>query len=89
MAKKSYYYVLVFTDEGPVYVTQLERNIAYWNKNEKPKDLSKSLANDIANGLSWNAPTAVVVSSPIEIETQPYFYEMGRFKWVNNVTEDF
>ena len=45
MAKKSYYYVLVFTDEGPVYVTQLERNIAYWHKDEKPKDLSKSLAN--------------------------------------------
>ena len=89
MAKKSYYYVLVFTDEGPVYVTQLERDLAYWHKDEKPKDLSKSLANDIAVGLSWHEHSAVVVSSPVKIEHQPYFYEMGRFKWVNNVTEDF
>ena len=59
------------------------------NEFEKPKNLSKSLANDIATGLSWHEHSAVVVSSPIEIEHQPYFYEMGRFKWVNNVTEDF
>ena len=89
MAKKSYYYVLVFTDEGPVYVTQLDGNLAYWHKDEKPKDLSKSLANDVATGLCLNDHTAVVVSSTVEIEHQPYLYEMGRFKWVNNVTEDF
>lgn len=89
MAKKSYYYVLVFAGEGPVYVTQIERNHAYWHKDEKPKDLSKSLANDIATGLPLYGYSAVVVSSPIEIEHQPYFYEMGRFKWVYNVTEDF
>ena len=76
--------------------TQLEVKLTYPNSSEfdffteiETIDFDVECANDIANGLSWNAPTAVVVSSSIEIETQPYFYEMGRFKWVNNVTEDF
>jgi hypothetical protein len=41
MAKKqNYYYVLVMTNNGPVFVTSVNNldKTAYWDKNEKPLD---------------------------------------------------
>lgn len=87
--KTEYYYVLVFTEEGPVYVTSVERNWAHWSKNETPMHFSKETAEQLAIGLSWNENSAVVVCSIVELPKHPYYYELGRFKWVNNVTEDF
>ena len=76
MAKKNFYYVLVFTESGAKYVTKIpERNYAEWNELEKPLDFNKSYAEDIAIGLCLNGYSAVVVMSPYEITTQPYNYE--------------
>lgn len=87
--KAEYYYVLVFTEGGPVYVTFVERNWAYWNKNETPMHFSKETAEQLATGICCNGNSAVVVCSITELPEQPYHYDLGRFKWVNNVTEDF
>lgn len=77
MAKKSYYYVLVFTDNGPVYVTAVNNfeRVSYWNKEEKPMSMSQSFAEDIAMGLNLNYHSCVVVKSPHEISGHPYNYE--------------
>ena len=77
MAKsKNYYYVLVFTDNGPVYVTSVDNRaqIAHWEKDEAPKALPKYYAEELALGLSLNCYNAVVVASKFE-QYQPYNYE--------------
>ena len=74
-SKKNYYYVLVFTDEGPVYVTSVD-NATYsarWEKDKDPKALSKSYAEDVVLGLNLNCFQAVLVSSKYELY-QPYYY---------------
>jgi hypothetical protein len=88
MAKSKYhYYVLVFTNSGPVYVTSIpERNFAKWDRNEKPDEFSKSMAEDIAMGLNLNGYSAQMVCSPVGVDTQPYWYEKGSFEW--KVKED-
>ena len=77
MAKKSYYYVLVFSDEGPVYVTKVDnaKRISYWDKDEQPMSMSQSFAEDLAMGLNLNCNSCVVVKSPHEISGHPYNYE--------------
>lgn len=74
--KKNYYYVLVFTDNGPVYVTSVDNasHTAWWNKNEPPKAFPKYYAEDLVFGLRCNWHNAVVVSLPVEIDSQPYNY---------------
>ena len=74
--KKNYYYVLVFTDEGPVYVTSVNNASKYarWNKDEVPKTLPKYYAEDLIFGLNCNGYNAVLVASPITIDWQPYNY---------------
>lgn len=85
MAKKNNYYVLVFTQNGPIYVThEGERHVAYWSKDRAPKELGKSYAEDMAIGLNWNGHLAVVVCMPFEITTQPYRYDAGGFAWKEN-----
>ena len=83
MAKSKYhYYVLVFTNTGPVYVTDIpERNYAKWDRAEKPAEFSKSMAEDIACGLNLNGYSADMVVCPHEINYQPYRYEAGKFEW--------
>ena len=73
--KKNYYYVLVFTDEGPVYVTSTNNatQSARWEKDKDPIALSKSYAEDIVLGLNLNYFHAVLVSSKYELY-QPYYY---------------
>ncbi len=83
MTKKKYhYYVLVFTDYGPVFVTDIpERNYAKWDKLGKPMEFGKERAEDIAMGLCLNGYSAAMVVFPYERENQLYYYEKGQFQW--------
>ena len=73
--KKYHYYVMVFTEEGPKYVTGIgEHHTAEWNMLEKPLEMSSSFAEDVYTGLCWNFHTAILVKSRFEIESQPYRY---------------
>lgn len=86
--KKYYYYVLVFTDDGPVYVTSLgEHHWCHWNATEKPYELGKYFAEEVAMGLGLNGTNAVEVVMPFEMEHQPYRYEDGSFEWKWNKEE--
>lgn len=79
---KYHYYVLVFTSTGPVYVTDIpDRHYAKWDRNEKPIDFSKTMAEDITMGLNLNGYSADMVVCPHEITGQPYRYEAGSFEW--------
>ena len=83
MAKKeSYWYVLVLTNEGPVFVTkESEHKTAHWEKTEKPKEFNQSYAKDMAFGLMVNGYTAFAVCNRFELDNQPYRYNMGNFEW--------
>lgn len=83
MAKqKNHYYVLVFTGHGPVYVTDIDysNKTARWNKSDKPKEFSKSEAENLCFGLRCNFTSAVVVYMPTEVENQPYRYDDFEFE---------
>lgn len=91
--KKNYYYVLVFSDNGPAYVTSvnyMERS-ARWDKDLAPKEFSKSDAEDLVFGLRCNWHNAVVVHLPVEIDCQPYnyrYYECKFEKKAGNEEDD-
>lgn len=83
--KKEYWYILVLTNDGPVFVTGTAgHNEAQWNKDEKPLELNESCAKNIATGLMCNFYSAYPVCAPIELNCQPYFYDRGKFEWVWN-----
>lgn len=84
MAQKKYhYYVLVCTNYGAVFVTNvLPKNTAEWDKEKAPMEFTKSYAEDIYIGLSANGFLAYLVTSKWEITNQPYLYKRGEFKWV-------
>ena len=46
---KNHYYVLVFSDNGPAYVTSVNYadRSARWEKDKDPKEFSKSNAEDL------------------------------------------
>ena len=54
--KKNYHYVLVFTNDGPVYVTSVNNAGRYsvWDKSKAPLSLPKYYAEDIVFGLNCN-----------------------------------
>ncbi len=83
MAKQtSWHYILVLTNAGPTFVTKIgEGKTAYWNKDEKPKEFSKSYAEDVAFGLTVNGYNAFHVSTKYELDNQPYRYDKGEFEW--------
>ena len=83
-SKRNHYYVLVFTDNGPVYVTSVSNLERYsvWDKTKAPKEFPKYYAEDIALGLNLNCYQAVVVASRYEIEYQPYNYTDFECKFV-------
>lgn len=73
--KKFHYYVLVFTNTGPVYVTSLgEGKTAYWNREEKPYELGKYWAESVCMGLNINGYSCVMACMPYELDYQPYLY---------------
>ena len=84
MAKKTrWYYVLVLTNDGPVFVTGIgEHKTAFWKCDEKPKEFSKEYAEDVAFGLTINGHMAYAVCTRYELTSQPYRYDKGEFKWV-------
>ena len=81
--KKNYWYVLVMTNEGPKFVTSVSYmdKTAHWDKTEKPLEMDKERATDLALGLNLNMHAAFVVCQPFEIDRQPYRYDMGQFEW--------
>lgn len=89
-SKKNFWYVIVMTNEGAKFVTKIDYSdkSAYWNKEEKPLELSQSTAKDLAMGLSANMHLAFAVCSFYEIDNQPYRYNKGCFKWVWNEDEN-
>ncbi len=83
--KKYHHYVLVFTNEGPKFVTSLgDHHTAYWNELESPKEFSKEYADDVVFGLRCNFFSAVRVTTPVELDNQPYLYDRGKFDFVFN-----
>lgn len=80
--KKNFYYVLVFTSEGPKYVTHTERTTAHWDEKEIPLELGKQYAEEVTRGLLLNFFNAVMVCMPVELTHQPYMYERGHFEFV-------
>lgn len=87
--QKNYYYVLVFTDEGPVYVTSVNNatNYARWDREEEPKAISKSYAEDVVFGLRCNGYRAVLVTTKYE-EVQPYNYKDWNLTFVRKNTDE-
>lgn len=81
---KNYYYVLVFTDHGAVYVTSYTtypHKEARWKDTEPPLEMTREDAKYMALGLTLNGSYATVVCSPYEVEQQPYNYKEGSFEW--------
>ena len=87
--KKNYWYVLVLTDDGPKFVTEVEygTKTAHWDKLAKPLEMNEVCAKDLAFGLMCNMYVAFPVCLPIEWTNQPYRYEHGHFEWVENKEE--
>lgn len=83
--RKNFYYVLVMTNTGPVFVTDIpERNKAVWDRLKIPMEFgSKSYAQDVATGLKFNGHLAYMVVHPYELDYQPYLYSKGKFKWAD------
>jgi len=87
--KKNFWYVIVMSNNGPVFVTKInyQDKTAQWNKTEKPLELGKYEAQDLCLGLSLNFHMAFAVCVPYEIESQPYRYDAGQFEWTWNDKE--
>lgn len=91
MAKrKNYWYVLVLTAEGPVFVTGEDnlKKVAYWNRNEQPLEMAQVVAKDLAWALCVNGYSAFAVDNFYELESQPYRYDIGHFEWVREQNEE-
>lgn len=81
--KKYHYYVMVFTPEGPKYVTNiLPGHMAEWKTEDKPLEMSASYAEDVYTGLCLNFFTAVLIKSRFEVEHHPYNYEDYRIEFI-------
>lgn len=82
-SNKNYYYVLVITDNGPVFVTGTgEHHTAYWAMDKEPKEFTRSRAEDITLGLGLNGYPSYTVVSPWKLDYQPYPYDRGGLAWV-------
>ncbi len=87
--EKKHFYILVLTHDGPIYVTSFgEGKTAFWNREEKPYEVSESYGQGVVLGLNWNGSMALLVQSAWEIESQPYLYDKGCFQWKWNDKEE-
>lgn len=88
--KKNFWYVLVMTDGGPVFVTKVEYQgkTAYWNKDEKPLEMGMYQAKDLTFGLNVNGHSSYAVCQPFEIDHQPYNYADWKIKWEEKSKEE-
>ena len=91
MTKSKYhYYVLVFSSDGPVYVTSIDNANKYvhWDKDKEPLEFSASYAEDLVMGLNCNFNSAVLIKSQIEIHNQPYRYDAYDCKFIEKEKEE-
>lgn len=86
---KFYYYVLVMTGEGPVFVTGIDirTNMAYWDKMKEPYCFgttanARDEAQRLVAGLNWNGNPSYVIQKVTEQTYQPFMYENGHFKFM-------
>lgn len=81
--KKEYWYVLVMTKNGAVFVTETNNweRTAKWEKEKKPMKFTKDDAQYLAMALTMNSHLAYAVSDTWEHKQQPYRYENGSFYW--------
>lgn len=87
--KEKYTYILVFTDDGPKYVTNISGKTATWGYNDPPLNLGDiERAQEIALGLTFNGNNAVAVSSLYEITDGPYNYYDYHIKFERNDKEN-
>lgn len=76
MARKNYWYVMVFTMGGPVCVTSTgTHHTVFWDASKKPRVYGRYLAEEIAGGLRLNGTSACAVVYPFELDHQPYNYD--------------
>ena len=89
-SKKNHYYVLVFTDNGPVYVTSVNNATSWarWDKNEVPKAFPKYYAEDLVFGLRCNCFQAVLVTSTVKLDSQPYNYKSYECTFVEKYPDE-
>ena len=80
----SFYYVLVLTEEGGVFVTDTNGKNVEYDMEKTPKSFTKGMAEDIRFGLTLSVmlPTYVIVS-PFALTSQPFKYDQGCFTWVS------
>lgn len=85
-----YWYLLVMTDEGPKFVTDIDygTKTAHWDGKKKPCEISEAWAKDLCIGLTWNGNTCYPVCMPCELDWQPYRYTAGHLKWVEDTGEE-
>ena len=83
-ATKEIWYVLVLSDTGPKFLTDVgnSEHYAKWEATGKPVSLGKPSAKDVAFGLSMNGFNAYPICVPYEITRQIYDYKNGEFRWV-------
>ena len=89
--KKKYIYILMMSDEGCVFITDIdyENKTAKWEKNKKPLEIkNEAYAHELIVGLGWNGNQGYVVSSQFELDKQPYRYSEGCFEWKENRKEN-
>lgn len=81
--KSNYWYVLVMTDAGPVFVTKVNyaNKTAEWDREGKPLEMDKSRAQDLTLGLNLNMHMSVAVCQPFQLDSQPYNYKKWQIKW--------
>jgi len=89
-AKKNHYYVLVMSDNGPIFVTKVHYSdkTAEWNWKDKPLEMSKQQAEDLVLGLNLNLHSAYLVHQPFEIDLQPYNYMSYEIDWKKRENKD-
>lgn len=90
MAKKqNYYYVMVMTNNGPVFVTSIDSadKVAHWDAEKAPKEFGKYMAEDLTMGLTLNGSLAFTICSKYELDNQPYYYKKGGFEWKTKEAE--
>lgn len=82
-AKKNHYYVLVISEQGPIFVTKVHYSdkTAEWNWKDKPLEMSKAQAEDLVLGLNLNMHQAYLACVPYEIYNHPYNYYKWEISW--------
>ena len=81
MNMKRYYYIAVYVgEEGCLFLTGKDNitRTAYWNKNEKPLALSKSVAEDTSLALNANGFDTFVVERVLNPITTQFLYKPAK-----------